>query len=263
MAQDFNESIMELLIRYADNDVSAEEKAMMQDKLQQDESLRERYNNILLAKEAVSSAGLADKVKELHQKYYNAANESNKAAEGKIKELPRTGNISALLRIAAVFFIAVAGYGIFRYSATGNDSFYNKNYIAYSLPSLRGENNTDDKMDSLYRAGQYNEALSLFTSLQTPSPENYFIAGLSYLNMNNAPSAIAAFEKLQQVNAASPEKHFEQEAEYYLALAYIKAGRIDDAEKLLTKIKSDKQHLYYAKVNEMSALDLMILRMKN
>lgn len=263
MAQDFNDTMMELLIRFADGDVTAEEKTMAENLLQQNAAARERYNNILLAKEAVASAGLENKIKELHNKYYPAITEANKAEDAKLVTMPRRKNIASLLRIAAIFFMAVAGYGIFRYSTTNSESFYNKNYITYSLPSVRGENVNDSKMDSLYRAGQYAEAAALYTTLQTPDTENHFIAGLCYLKTGNATAAVNAFEKLQAINANSAEKHFEQETEYYLALAYIKAGRVADAEKLFNKIKSDKQHLYYKKVSEMSSLDLLILQWKN
>ena len=38
------------------------------------------------------------------------------------------------MRVAAVFFIAVAGYSIFQYSTTNTQDVFNDNFINYQLP---------------------------------------------------------------------------------------------------------------------------------
>jgi tetratricopeptide (TPR) repeat protein len=58
------------------------------------------------------------------------------------------------------------------------------------------------------------------------------------------------------------EPYFEDEAEYYLAMNYLATGQAAPAVELLDKIKADPRHVYHARVMQMSALDLSILRMK-
>ena len=87
-------------------------------------------------------------------------------------------------------------------------------------------------------------------------------AGQAYLQLNNANAAIHNFQEVENLNSKSTEKYFEQETDYYCMLAYIKAGKIEDAERLLDKIKSNPQHLFYNKAKDISRIQLMMLKWK-
>ena len=50
---------------------------------------------------------------------------------------------------------------------------------------------------------------------------------------------------IENLNNNSSEKYFEQETDYYLMLAYIKSGEINQAKRQLDKITSNKQHMFY------------------
>ena len=67
---------------------------------------------------------------------------------------------------------------------------------------------------------------------------------------------------MQKVNNGSESKQFADESDYYLALAYIKAGNIDQAQAMLDKIIANPKHMYYAKAKEISNGSLTILKWK-
>ena len=258
------DDVIEQLVRYMDGELNADENAAVEKLLLQDAALKERFENLLAAKAAIRSKGLQQRVMALHQQYYATirTDENNETQTAKIIK-PSFGNtLKFVLRIAAVFIFIVAGYTVYQYSTTSNANVFADNFINYQLPVSRGENK-ETKIDSLYQSANYNALLQAFESSKDKTQKDYFLAALAYLETGNSNASINTFKNLQQINSAATEKYFVQETEYYLALAYIKAGNIDEAEKQLSTIKANKQHLFYQKANEISSTKLRILKMKN
>ncbi len=257
------EDIMEQLIRYTDGELNAQENAATEQLLLNDKSLKERYVNLVLAKAAIRSQGLQQRVKALHNNYITEINaaESRPTDTAKIIKPPFLNGIKIIMRIAAVFIVVVAGYGVYQYSATSNETVFADNFISYRLPVSRGEN-TATPIDSFYQSSNYNAVLEAFNSTAEKTQKNYFLAALANLQMGNSKAAVDEFRSLQQINANAVQKYFVQETEYYLALAYIKSGNINEAEKLVNSIKQNKQHLFYKKANEISDLKWSLLKWK-
>jgi len=74
--------------------------------------------------------------------------------------------------------------------------------------------------------------------------------------------AIVLFKSLMHSNATAEEPLFQDESEYYLAMSYLATGQAGLAMPFFDKIKSDPHHLFYKRVKEMSAPDMLILRAK-
>ncbi|CAN5152411.1 hypothetical protein BH11BAC6_BH11BAC6_02280 [soil metagenome] len=249
---------MELLIRYMDGELNPKEAATTEKMLQHDAALQERLDNLLAARQAIKSLGVKQYVQSLHAAYYNKVQAADDTTAKIIK--PAFG-FKMFMRIAAVFILVVAGYGVYEFNVTSNAAVFNDNYIGYQLPVTRGSA-VHDNIDSLYNANAYDAVIATVSAEQQKDQKDYFLVGQAYLNTNNAGAAIDAFNKVVQLNSGTAVQYFAQETDYYLALAYIKAGDIDAAEKQLDKIKSNKQHMFYSKAKEISTVKLMILKMK-
>ncbi len=258
MPDNFTGDITEMLIRYMDNELSEKEKPAVEKLLQENAEANERYQLLLAAKQAIRSGGLKQRVQKIHDEYIQA-NAKTEPAHAKV--VRASSVFKTFMRIAAVFVIAVGGYGVYEYSTTNNASVFNNNFAKYELPVNRGENSTND-IDSLYNASNYAAAINAFEAKTQKDQKDYFIAGQSYLQLNNADKAIAAFEQIQNLNSTSTTKYFVEETDYYLALAFIKAGKISEAQSQLDKITSDKQHLFYNQAKNISGLKLHILKLK-
>jgi tetratricopeptide (TPR) repeat protein len=85
---------------------------------------------------------------------------------------------------------------------------------------------------------------------------------MANLELKKYSEAIDAFGQVIAANAKSGDNYFQDEAEYYLALAYLASNQATKAMPLLEKIRADKNHLYNEKVNTMSSIDFGILRYK-
>ena len=258
MQDNFTYDEMELLIRYMDGELTDDERTATEKMLQENESLQERYENLLAAKGAVRSKGLKEKVQALHQQYYNEVQAEKNIAAKVIK--PAFG-VKTFMRIAAVFMLVIAGYGVYQFASTNHNSLYEENFENYQLPVMRSEA-ASTSIDSLYNANNFTAVIATVMSKPVKKQKDYFLAAQSYLQTNNTTAAIDAFKNVEQLNKASVEKYFEQETDYYLALAYIKANDIGAAEKQLNKITANTQHMFYRKAKQISDTKLMILKWK-
>ena len=247
---------MELLIRYMDGELTEEERTTTEKMLQQNTSLQERYENLIASKEAIRSQGLKERVQALHQEFH----QQNKATEtAKVIKPSSFGKI--FMRIAAVLILVVAGYFAYEYSTTNNQTLYAENFVSYQLPVTRGEQQTDE-IESLYNAKDYAAVINAVNKKPQKTQKDFFLKAQSYLQTNNAIAAIASFKIVEELNYTSKEKYFEQETDYYLALAYIKANDIDAAREKLKRITLNKQHIFYTKASEISNMQLEILKWK-
>jgi len=211
---------MELLISYMDGELDATEKAATEKMLQDDAALKERFENLVAAKQVIKAHGLKQHIQSLHQQYYT---ETQAAETAPVKVIKPAFGLKTFMRIAAVFILVVAGYGVYQYAATSNESLYADNFISYQLPVTRGAEQTDD-LDALYNANNYSAVIAAVNGKQQKTQKDYFLAAQAYLQTNDATAAIAAFKNVEQLNSTATDKYFAQETDYYLALAYIKAG---------------------------------------
>lgn len=255
MQDNSTNDIIEMLTRYMDGELTTEEKITMEELLKKDVTLQERYQHLLAARRAIRMQGLKQHVQAIQKEYLQEMH----------SEKPTGKNISVFrtfMSVAAVLIIIVAGYGLFQYISTTNESVYSSNFINYNAPVSRGNIPANGMVD-LYSSGKYAEVVRYFESLPNKSQQDYFIVAQAYLHLNNSKAAINNFKQVQNLNNNSTGKYFVQETDYFLLLAYIKSGDIDEAEKKLDKIISDKQHLFYKKAKSISRTKLIILKWKD
>lgn len=258
------DEIMEQLIRYVDGELHEDEKFAIEKLIHQDNAVQERYENLLASREAIKMLGLRNRIQVLHNEYETSKvkSEDEGKSRAKVIGLSFAKKYKMLLRIAAALLVAVASYGIYEYSTISSERLYAENFISYNLPVTRGDGINNTTIDSFYASKNYVGVVNTFESATSKTQRDYFIAGLSFLELNKTTDAIDAFSKLQQLNSNGTEKHYKDETEYYLLLAYIKANRAEDALKMLDIITANKQHLYYQKANEISRTKLMFLKWK-
>ncbi len=258
MQDNFTNDVIEILTRYMDGELSPAEKEAAEKLLQNDAALRERYQHLLTAKQAIRSQGLKQRVQAVHRQYMLEVAPEEKSEAKVIK-----GNsfFKTLMRVAAVLLIVIAGYGIFQYVSATNQALYSDAFIAYQLPVNRSSEQSG-RLETAYSAGNYTTVINLFNATQNKSQRDYFIAAQAYLQLGNATAAIDAFRQVENMNSRSSDQYFVQETDYYLLLAYIKANKIDPAEKQLDKITANKQHLFYSKAKAISRIRLALLKWK-
>ena len=262
MHDNFTYGNTEQLIRYMDGELSPQENVAMETLLEKDNDIRERYQQLLAARDAIKAEGLKQKMLVMHAKYYAELKETEQTGKARVIRTSFGHQMKLITRIAAVFILVIAAYGVYQYSTATTDQLFADNYISYHLPVTRGEEQAR-MIDSLYAEHDFTAVIKTFENANEKTAQDYFLAAIAYLETGNADAAILHLKQLQAINVDSAKQYFVQETEYYLLLAFLKAGLINEAEQQLNTITANKEHMFYKKAKEISSTKLMILKWKS
>lgn len=251
---------VETLNRYLDGELSPEEKALVQTRIDTDDKAKALLENVLIARDTIESLGVKNSVAKAFSRY--------KAQQvipepAKLIPLQRPGKLKKLLLVAASLLLLLVSYISYLFVSTNNENVFSEHYLAYNLPLPRNAAVENNKMDSLFTANDFRGYVTGFHAKENPTQKELFLAALCYLNMDKPAECIGLLLKLRENNKVLSEPLFEQESDYYLAMAYIKAGKIDAAQTVLTEISHNPDHMFNKKAQAMSDLSLYILSIKN
>lgn len=253
---DNKEQASETLIRYLDGELSARELSSLEQSLRANAGLQQELDNLIFTREAIKGYGLKTRVASIHQEMMKELKtEASGEHRSKIRPLFRSRlNIAASLLI---LFISVTVYQYYRLSSSG---LYNENYIPYNVSVARG----DEKISSIenaYLNKQQDLVISEFEKLANPALKDQFLAGQVYLAKGELTPAIGTFISILKDHSTG--NAFRDDAEYYLALSYLRNNEPEKAKPIFQKIHRDTNHLYHDEVSEWILLKLKILAFKS
>lgn len=128
-------------------------------------------------------------------------------------------------------------------------SLYSAIYQPYQVPVYRSENKVT-AMVELYRQKQFGELVLGYEKTTAPDNQQHLLAGLSYAALEQWNQATQAFQAILDANQNSPDPHFQDEAQFYGGLAYLKAGSLEKSIELFRIIQTDPQHLYHNQISQ-------------
>ncbi|ULQ52053.1 hypothetical protein [Flavihumibacter fluvii] len=233
----------EELVQYLDGELGSETARDLQQKLGTDIALRNEFNRLKLSREAIRLQGVTEKVGNIHHQMMRELQQGKSQQQTPVVRLFRP-----FMRIAAAVLVFVGIAAVYQYSQLSTERLYEGNYIAYSAGERRGQLQ-ESPVEQAFKTGQPEKVILAFKSIQQPTVQDYFYAGNAYLEQGQAAVAIQQFLKVQELNAANPPASFEDDTDYYLAMAYLKNGQAKEASNLLEKIHQTKGHLYHDKVS--------------
>ena len=241
-----------LLEQYLEGTLTVEESNRIKSLLEADPALREELESLQLAIEAVRHKALYARVKTIRQ-------EMLEKDQVNTRPIHRFSIIRSSLRIAAGLLILAGAFAIFKYVSVTRISVYNDLYLQYEPTRTRSVE--ADPIETAFLQKNWNEVVAI--AGKQPGNKNLFLSGIAFLESGNSSEAISRFETILQKNAAAGTDPFNDEAEYYLALAYIRNGKADRASVLLNTIRRTGDHLYREKAKGASGLNLKILEWKD
>ena len=229
----------DLLVRYLDNELDPAEKKILEEKITADPGLRQQLEDLQLAREAVIQYGLKEKVSGIHQ-------EMMKELQTPVRSISSFRKVMRVsMSVAAGIVLLVGAFLVYNFFSLSADGFYLSHYQAYEVSTVRNEGGTGE-LEKAYREKRYSDVVSLHASGGNDARSD-FLTAMSQLQLNDPPAAIRLLEKAVKSPATAPQ--VKEEAEYYLALAYVKNRDFDLAIPLLEKIKDAPDHLYNGRVS--------------
>lgn len=253
---------LELIDKYIDNQLAYNQAAQLEKELQEDADLQRLLDSVVMSRDAIRFRAVSHKVKGLHKKYITELRAQ--PDEDNVRPMPvrRDYTYPWASRLAASVLIGLFGYGAYQYADLDTNRVYDDKFISYHLPTPRGSADHLSRLGKLYSSGKYADVIQQFGASTSKAPSDYFLTGVAYLQRHQYEQAITKFMALRAINKQQGEVYFSEETEYYLALAYLGAGKIDKAYALFKSIHDSPRHLFYELVTDIDLLKLNILRLK-
>lgn len=236
--------------QYLKGNLSAAEQAQFADEMQAKPELKEEVDQMQAILKIVSANGDAQFLAQLEMIGRDLATENG--GLGRLKQIRWVS-----WAVAAAIVVLLSTWGIFQLNKaplTPEDLFVS-HFVPYDAPQPTRSNSgeaTGLPVDwTAYRTGNYQAAVDVLTDLSTQEDALDYLAdfylGQCYLMLNppQPQSAIEAFERVLE-----KDHDYREQADWYLALAYLKASDLDNAQQHFQQIAINPDHFYFKKAAE-------------
>lgn len=254
---DNNNNHSEKLVPYLDGELSEAENEAVRAALANDAAMQDELDNLIMAKAVVKNYGLTQKVSSIQQAMMQEMQAQDHNAKIPVRSLPKM-----MMRIAAAIIILVGLFGVYQYLSVSPGSLYKEQYTAYQVATMRGTT-APGALEKAYAESKFDEVIRLYAQLAAPAASDQFLAAQAYLGKEDYKNAIPLFSAIVEENKTANAGALNDDAEYYLALSYIKNNETAKALPLFKKIHAEKEHLYHSKVNSWFLTKLRLLNWKN
>ena len=249
--EDFSDQMRrERIDQYLTGRLSAEEIEALEAELAQDNTLRQAYEDAQITQALAQDYGLREDIKSIRQAMQaDTAPPVSSPAPATPSEPTKIRPLRAYLgRVAAGVAILLVGFIGFQYASLSPESLYTEQAAAYQLSVSRAPETSgsspEEQLAQQYRANDFDAVITRYEQLTDPSVTAMFLAGQAYLQTDQPQPAIDAFRQIVAINGSQGINRFEEDAEYYLALSYLRADQVEQALPLLEAIHNDPEHSY-------------------
>lgn len=235
-----------LIDQYLLNNLSREERIAFELQLTKDKGLANEFNlqkNVLSDIEGLGRIDLKNKLQRMHS-------ELNFDTQ---KHPTKVRNMIFRIAAAAVFIGVLAASWMWIQTDYSSDDLYAQHFSPYEISvAQRSEGSTNlMQIQNLYDNGDYNAAIPLFEKVinsSDPIPSQMQLGlGISLLETNNCPKAIEQFQNILLKN----DFNYEDEAAWYLSLAYLRSNKLDKAIEHLSTLASDAQRDHHLEAKKL------------
>jgi len=233
----------ELIMRYLDGDMRGMEKDEFEKRLASDEGLQQELAGLQMAKDAVKLYGLKQQIASVRSEMKEAG-----TGGAVVRKMSTTRSIVRYgLAVAAgilVIAISVLAYNFFSLSP---GKLFSEKYNAFELSTLRGGAEASTAIEDAYREKKYSEVVNLSAERTGLTVADKFLTGVSYLELDSVSKSITLLKEVVNEDQRADRPVYKDEAQYYLALSYLKNRDYDKAIDLMTAIHNDPNNLYHQK----------------
>lgn len=235
---------LDLIEGYFENSLNAKQRIEFNDLIQNDEEFKKEF---LFQK---------DLKRVITQHQNEELKETLVQFESKLKRNFQFGMLPSKWLVAAslALILSFGSWAVKNYVFPSNERIFENYFEPYRntvLPIVRGEemNTIEYRAFLAYETGEYHKAINLFNSVGNPGAKYVrFYKAMCYLSVDKTQEAIETLLPLSEPSEGSIEDlDWQQKAEWYLALAYLRQNKDREALRYLDKLKDQNQELRFMK----------------
>lgn len=237
------QGMSENLVMYLDGELTGQDKADLEKQLDANPGLQEELNSLRQTRAAVQYFGLKQKVAGVHQQMM---------LELATPVIPISRGRKVLrysMAAAAAVILLVGSWLAYSFFSLSPDKVFASGYHTYELSNMRsGEGEGVTAIEKAFEGNQFDAVLKIYREGGGAGIRDRFLTAVAALEKKNDPLAIRLLKEQLESNRLSPKPVYNDDAEYYLALGYVRNKDYDFALPLLQKIKDEPEHTYHSKV---------------
>ena len=229
--QNITQEEFETIERYLTNEMTAEEQKAFVQKISGDPSLQQKVNEVRTLIDGIEASALKNTLDDFHKKlpqtHSKVVNKPKLITKSRKSKLPRYA-------IAAVLVI-VFGISWFFNATDSNEKLFAEYFTPDpGLPTTMSTTTNYTFFDGMvdYKQKKYQAAIDKWKPLLAEKPKNdtlqYFM-GVAHLANGDENTAIPFLKKIQK----QQESIFYKDSFYYLGMAQLKKGNIEEAKENL------------------------------
>ena len=230
----------DLIEKYLEQKMSADERQQFEKLLKNDPALKEELQ---LHRQAAAVLK-GEKVHELRS-VLKDVDKNWGAKKDEKKGVARTINFRRVIAIAATVLLLVMAYQMF-FTGGGtisNEQLFADNFQPYQmLLSQRGISEEEknvllENAITAYSKNDFQGASEAFQQLSKSEPDDItyqFYLAVAQLGAKNNDAAINVFSQI----SSTENNPFKEQSQWYLGLAYLQKGDVENAKKSFTEIQS-------------------------
>ncbi|MFD2201360.1 hypothetical protein [Shivajiella indica] len=245
-----------LIDDYLDGILSQEENEKIEAELKENHELQDLLALLKLTRESIRMSGQKQMIQEIHQNFIEESESiENKEKTIRFKISPWWLGIAASLAL----LILIGNFWV----NTQTDSYFERNYVAYNLPTMRSLESQENEIVNLYKTAEFEKITKIIT-LNSEDSEALFLSGLSHFELGNYRESAQFLKKVQNLNETktSEARLFQDESDYYLFLTFLKTEDYMEAENYYSRITSQKNHTYHTMIDLQDKVRFSILKLK-
>lgn len=194
---------------------------------------------------------VAQQVQSVHQSFIQENAQPSMPSGQVTAKVIRMNPMHLLIRAAAMLIGIAATWLAYQYINTNNSGIYTELYQSYHVNTERSSASpVEHRMVEDFRNQQYEAVVSTFEKLTETNNREKFLAANAYISLNRGKESVLLFQDILDANERTGSKLYQDEAEYYLALAYLKTGQNKAALALFKKIRQQPGHTYQDKIDQ-------------
>lgn len=172
--------------------------------------------------------------------------------ERKAGKTARMQSVKWVLRIAAMLIIMAGGWLAYEYNAASSSKLYAEMYQPYKLNTDRNlvTEIVPHNMLQEYKERDYKAVIRTFQSLAVTSNREKFLAASAYHETGNFSEAIELLNLVLAYNRTHSPRLYNDEAEFYIGLSYLKMNNNKAALPWFQKIYDDPAHTFHERVTK-------------
>ncbi|MDX1936320.1 MAG: hypothetical protein SFU21_04360 [Flavihumibacter sp.] len=195
---------------------------------------------------AIQRFATISQVQQIHKDFFTPG-ETIKSQQAKTTPLI---SMKTLMRAAAVLFFLIGGFITYEIATISGDKIHQDIYQSFSLNTGRDIKEVSESIIiRQFRQNNFKAVIESYAEIAVPGNREKFLAGYAYMQNNNYKEGISLMEAIITSNKNANPPLYNDEAEYYLAMAYLKTGAHDKAYEFLSLIYNDVNHTYHEKIS--------------